>query len=120
MSTIGVWMIGFAGIAIIVIGVRFLIAPAAGARGFGLSADPGDPYLLVKGVRDVVSGLVVLALIAAGQRTTVALATSIFALIPLADCAIVRLRGGVATIAFGVHLTTAIYMWAAAALVLVG
>lgn len=120
MTTMGVIMIGIAGLAIIAIGARFLIAPAAGANGFGLKADERDPYLLAKGVRDIVSGLVVLALIAIGQRQALAIATIVIALIPMADCVIVRTRGGAASIAFDIHLATAVYLLAAAALVLAG
>ena len=56
------------GAGIIVIGARFLLAPAA-AAGYGLPAapEPGSagPYLAVKGVRDITSGLFVFILIAA-------------------------------------------------------
>jgi len=55
---------GLLGLGIIAIGVRFLLAPrAAAAYGVAINEDAGA-YLSAKGVRDIVSGLVVFLLIA--------------------------------------------------------
>jgi hypothetical protein len=93
-------------IAIIFIGMRFALDPASGATGagFGFSAvSLGE----AKGVRDIGSGLVVLALLWAGQRRALGAALLAFAFIPTCDAAIVLLNGGPPAIAFGVHATTA-------------
>ncbi len=54
---------GVIGIAIILIGARFLLAPQAAAAGYGVPAEPPGvhvpggsryPWLYVKGVRDIV------------------------------------------------------------------
>ena len=57
------WLILLPAIGIIFIGLRFILAPATGAEGFGVPInDPKSfPYLYVKGTRDIVSGLLVLA-----------------------------------------------------------
>ena len=69
---IGYALAGATGLGIIVIGARFLFAPAAAAAGFGIAVRPdggnADAYLSVKGVRDVASGLIALILLAAGTR----------------------------------------------------
>jgi len=64
---------GLVGLGIIAIGVRFLLAPRTAAAGYGVAirAEIGGAgaYLSAKGVRDIVSGLVVFLLIAiAGYR----------------------------------------------------
>jgi hypothetical protein len=59
---------GLTAVGIIFIGARFLLAPCTAAAGFGIAAwhDGGkaDPYLPVKGVRDIASGLIAVILLA--------------------------------------------------------
>ena len=52
-------------LGIIFVGARFFFAPELAARGFGIVlSDTQDlPFLFVKGVRDIVSGLLFLALL---------------------------------------------------------
>src|SRR3981081_4092154 len=57
-------------VGIIAIGTRYLVAPLASARPFGLPNGPhGDAaaWLRLKGIRDIVSGLVILVPLALGQ-----------------------------------------------------
>jgi hypothetical protein len=99
------------------IGVRFAFDPLTGATGagFGFSAvSLGE----AKGVRDIGSGLVVLALLWAGQRRALGLALLAFAFIPACDAAIVLLNGGAPAIAFGIHATTACLLLVLAGLLL--
>lgn len=61
---------GLMGVAIVVIGARFLLMPEATAATFGLPAAPSAnraAWLEVKGVRDIVSGLLGLFLIATAR-----------------------------------------------------
>jgi Domain of unknown function (DUF4267) len=109
--------LGAAAVAIILIGLRFIVDPAAGATsaGFGFTAlSLGE----TKGVRDIGSGLVVLALLCVGQRRALAAALLAFAFIPTCDAAIVLLNGGAPEIAFGIHTTTACLLLVLAALLL--
>jgi hypothetical protein len=61
VTDIGYALAGLTAVGIIFIGARFLLAPSTAAAGFGIAAwhDGGkaDPYLSVKGVRDIASGL---------------------------------------------------------------
>jgi hypothetical protein len=109
------------GVAIIGIGARFLIAPAAGAAGFGVAAPAAGPagaYLAVKGVRDIASGLVVLALLATGPRRAVGAALLALTVVPLGDAAIVLRHGGSRATAYGVHGATAAVLVAVGLLLL--
>jgi hypothetical protein len=71
LADIGYGLSGLLGLGIIFIGARFLLAPRAASASFGIAVGPGsgsaDPYLSVKGVRDIASGLVVFILLAAGE-----------------------------------------------------
>ena len=104
-------------VAIMLIGLRFTIDPFTGATsaGFGFSAvSLGE----TKGVRDIASGLVLLALLCVGQRRALGAALLAFAVIPMCDAAIVVLNGGPLALALGIHAVTAILLLALAGLVL--
>ncbi|SDJ15155.1 protein of unknown function [Actinokineospora alba] len=105
-------------LAIIGIGLGYLIAPHSLASGFGLPAWPQDTgFLAVKGIRDIMSGLVVLALLAAGQRRALAIALAVVAVVPAGDMVIVLSHSGSPGTAFGVHGATAALVLATAFLI---
>ena len=123
-TKLGYGLSGVLGAAIIAIGARFLVAPQAAAAGYGLTSEPdgatSDPYLAVKGVRDIASGIVLFALLASNKphilgRYLVAAST-----IPIGDAMLVLRRNGPKATAYGVHGTTAAAMQGAAALLLSG
>ena len=103
---------------IIFIGGRFLLAPTTAAAGYGVPAEPdGDAaYLAVKGVRDIASGIVGLALLAFSGAAAGGWFMLVAALIPLGDMVIVLRHGGTKAVAFGVHLATAVVVLISAAL----
>jgi hypothetical protein len=105
-------------LAIIGIGLGYLIAPHSLAPGFGLPAWPEDTgFLAVKGIRDIMSGLVVLALLAAGQRRALAIALAVVAIVPAGDMVIVLSHSGSPGAAFGIHGATAAVVLATAFLI---
>lgn len=120
MTTAAYVLSGLIAAAIIVVGVRFLLAPRVAATGYGVVPDLGPrsagAYLSVKGVRDIASGLIVIVLMVA--RATHLLGWVILAatIIPLADTAIVLTSGGSKGIAWGVHGATAALMLVTAGL----
>ena len=69
VTDIGYALAGLTAVGIIFIGARFLLAPSTAAASFGIAAwhDGGkaDPYLPIKGVRDIASGLIAVILLAA-------------------------------------------------------
>ena len=95
----------------------YLAAPRAATRSFGLplpeQADNIAWWLRLKGVRDVASGLVLLAVVAWAQPRLLGGVLLILALIPTGDMALVLAAKGSRARAFGVHGSTAALMTAA-------
>ena len=100
VTDIGYALAGLIVVGIIFIGARFLLAPSTAAAGFGIAAwhDGGkaDPYLSVKGVRGIASGLIAVILLGAA-------------------IIVLRSNGPKATV-YGVHGATAVVLLATAAL----
>ena len=119
LADIGYGLSGLLGLGIIFIGMRFLLAPRTASAGFGITVGPGgggaDPYLAVKGVRDIASGLVLFILLAAGGPRLLGGFMLAASIIPVGDAIIVLRRNGPKATAYGVHATTAVVMLAAAA-----
>jgi Domain of unknown function (DUF4267) len=122
-TTIGYVLAGILAAAIIVIGVRFLVAPRVAAAGYGVLPDLDQAgtraYLSVKGVRDIATGLFVIILMIAGATQLVGWVMLAATIIPLADATIVLRNGGARSIAYGVHGGTAAVMLITTALLLV-
>lgn len=92
------------------IGFGYLIAPQANAAEFGVATwprDEGAAFLAVKGVRDIATGLVVLALLLTGHRRALGWALAAIGFVPLGNAVIVLNSGGTAATALGVHGSTA-------------
>ncbi|MGF1430374.1 DUF4267 domain-containing protein [Kitasatospora sp. LaBMicrA B282] len=104
-TTLTVVLAGF----IVFVGVRFLVDPQGAAAGFGINGPhgAGSGYYDIKGVRDITSGLVVLALLAAGQRRALGWALLAEAFTPFGDATIVLTHGGSLATALGIHALTA-------------
>jgi hypothetical protein len=107
-------MSGAIGVAIILIGVRFLVAPRAAAAGFGVPAgDPPPVWLYTKGVRDIASGIFLWILLENRAPHLLGAFMVAAALIPVGDAIIVLRSGGSRAAAFGIHGATAVIMLAA-------
>ncbi|MEV0971308.1 DUF4267 domain-containing protein [Microtetraspora glauca] len=103
---------------VIVIGARFLLAPQAAAAGYGVPAkqDGDAAYLTIKGLRDLTSGIIGLALIAFADAHAVGWFMLAVALTPLGDTLIVLRHGGTKAAAFGIHFATAVIVLISAVL----
>jgi uncharacterized protein DUF4267 len=101
-------------VAIIVIGCFYLISPERMPGSFGLRPPASDAdtraWLRPKGIRDAVSGLVVLTMMLTTDTRTVGVAPLVFAIIPLGDMSIVLGSGGSKSKAFSVHGVTCAVM----------
>ncbi|MEV0245350.1 DUF4267 domain-containing protein [Nocardia sp. NPDC050712] len=98
---------------ILYIGISYLITPETIATGFGLPAWPeGDAvaFMNLKGVRDTVSGILILVLLATKQRYALGITTLVIALIPLGDMLTVFSWDGSAATALGIHGLTAVFV----------
>jgi hypothetical protein len=100
---------------VVFIGARFLLQPEPAAAGYGVPSKP-NAYLTVKGVRDLSSGLLGLALIAFAGPFAAAWFMLVMALNPLGDTLIVLRNGGTRAVAFGIHFATAVVVLISAAL----
>jgi len=128
LTTIASITSGAIGAGIIFIGARFLVVPQAAATGYGVLAAPVGaqnhavspyPWLYVKGMRDIASGIFIFILLA--NRAAPHLLGAFMAaasIIPVGDAVIVLRSGGTRAAAFGIHGATAAVMLAASAALL--
>jgi hypothetical protein len=73
---------------ILYIGVSYLIDPASTTPGFGLPARPHSQaaaFMNLEGVRDITSGVVILALLATRQRFALGVTMLALSLTPIGD-----------------------------------
>ena len=120
MLQIGYGLAGLIAVGIVFIGARFLWDPATASRDYGIPEPPSPSagfagWQAVKGVRDIVSGLFVLLLMASGPPRLLGEFMLVASLIPIGDAAIVLRSGGSRKVAFGIHGLTALVIIAAGA-----
>ena len=113
-----------AAIGIIGIGVMYLLQPRAMTYNFGLPLPEEGRnivwWLRLKGSRDIVSGLVFLALMVWGSPYLLGIVLLIEAIIPAGDMSLILAAKGSTKSAFGVHGLTAALMIAGAIPLLMG
>jgi hypothetical protein len=105
-------------LAIIAIGIMYLANPRAATRGFGLPLPEEGAnvawWLRLKGVRDIVSGLIILVLLAWDGSRTLGIVLLVEAMIPVGDMLVVLAGKGSARSALGIHGVTAVVIVATA------
>ncbi|WP_436757477.1 DUF4267 domain-containing protein [Streptosporangium sp. V21-05] len=105
LATVGV-------LFILYIGVSYVLTPETSAPDFGLPSWPsgdGDGFLILKGIRDIVSGLVMGILLVTGHRRALGWVLLVEAVTPLGDMTNVLTHHGSVAAAFGIHgLTSAL------------
>lgn len=98
-------------IGIIIIGINFIFNPTGASAGYGIPInDPnGFPFMWIKGIRDIASGLFILPFLFSGNRkvTVILFAISIF--IPFCDGLVIFSHSGFAPPLL-IHWGTALYM----------
>ena len=128
LTTIAFIVSGVIGIAIILIGARFLMVPQAAAAGYGVPAEPTGgrtptggayPWLYVKGVRDIVSGIFIFIVLANRAPHLLGAFMAAASFIPVGDAVIVLRNGGTRATAFGIHGATAAVMLVVSATLLI-
>jgi hypothetical protein len=101
-------------VAVIVIGGFYVLSPARMTGSFGLKPPAPDAdtraWLRLKGIRDVVSGLLVLTLMVTTDTRTVGIAVLVLAIVPLGDMSNVLGSGGSKSKAFFIHGVTCAVM----------
>ena len=97
--------------AIIVIGINFILNPVGASTGYGIPIhDPAAfPFMWIKGIRDIFSGLVILPFLWRGDRRTTATLLAIAIFVPLSDGLVILRHLGFAPPIY-IHWGTALYM----------
>lgn len=112
LATADRWVLALAiaaGVALLVIGVRFLAVPHQAARFFGLANPPGQFDLhLVVALRDLWLALMLIGLAALCEWRALALCLGLGALVCFADSAIVASSSGRGS-AIAFHVASGIY-----------
>jgi hypothetical protein len=111
-------------VGIIAIGTQYIVSPRAATRIFGLPL-PEDGaniewWLRLKGVRDIVSGLAVLAFMMWGTSSGVGLILLVESIIAVGDMLMILAAKGSTKRAFGMHGLTAVFMVLAAVPLMMG
>ena len=118
----GVALLAAAGI--IFLGVMYLFKPRGATQSFGLPLPEAGTniewWLRLKGVRDIVSGLTVLALLVWGEPRLLGIVFLIAAITPVGDMSLVLAAKGSRATALGVHGVTALLMILAAIPLILG
>ena len=114
MHWVAIGVAVLAAVAIIVLGLMYLFTLRTATPSFGLPFPEKRPnitwWLRLKGLRDIVSGLILLATIIWGTTEMLAIA----ALIPTGDMSLILAAKGSKAKAFGIHGLTAALMFLAA------
>ena len=121
MELAGLVLAALAGLAITTVGILYLVKPRMMAATFGLPVVPHEeatPWLRLKGIRDLVTGVVAGTLLLAAPPTVVGWVLLAFTLVPVGDAATVLASRGSAGTAWGIHGTTALVMLIGVALLL--
>jgi len=98
-------------LAIIGIGLNFVFNPVGASTGYGVPIhDPSAfPFMWIKGIRDIFSGLVVLAFLLRGDWRSTAVVFALAIFIPFCDGLVILNAVGFAPPIF-IHWGTALYM----------
>jgi hypothetical protein len=109
-------------LGIIVIGAWYLASPSSATRGFGLPLPEEGAniawWLRLKGVRDIASGLLVLAFMAWGAPPMVGMVLAVLTIVPVGDMLLVLAAKGSTKSTLGIHgLTAAVMILAAIPLI---
>lgn len=103
-------------VGIIGIGVNFILNPAGASAGYGIPIDDPSafPFMWIKGIRDIFSGLVILPFLLSGNRRLTAILFAISIFVPFCDGLVIIANSGFASPLF-IHWGTMLYMLIVAA-----
>jgi hypothetical protein len=110
IDTIGYGIVVLGAIAIIGVGIGYIMRPFAMAPTFGLPTlpEPGEiGWLNLKGIRDVASGLMLSVAAIGGSQSLLAAMLLVAAITPIGDAGTILRRHGSRSAAFSVHGVTA-------------
>jgi len=105
---------------ILFIGARFLVAPRVALAGYGVEPDRFRALTSIKGVRDIVSGVVPLVVLLVAGPHAFGWVLVAAAITPIGDAVIVATNGGSMRTALTVHGVTAAVLVAAGLILALG
>ena len=113
------WCTSIVPAAIIPLGINFIINPVGASAAYGIPIHDAAafPFMWIKGIRDIFSGLVILTFLLRGDRRTVALIFAMAIVIPFGDGLVILRQLGLVP-AILIHWGTALYMTIVAAILL--
>lgn len=124
MHWLAMGVAALAAVAIIAIGAMYLFNPRVATQSFGLPLPEEGPniawWLRLKGVRDIVAGLVVLAMMVWSGSRVLGIVLLSEAMIPAGDMSLILAAKGSTKTAFGIHGLTAALMILAAVPLIIG
>ncbi|TWB23779.1 uncharacterized protein DUF4267 [Nitrospirillum amazonense] len=125
MLQTGYVLSGLIAAAIMFLGARFWVAPAAASGDFGIADSPPlskgfIAWLSVKGTRDIASGIFVIILMSNGSPRVLGEFMLAASLIAFGDMVAVLRSGGSRALAFGMHGLTGLVIVATGACLIVG
>lgn len=113
-NTIALVSAALVAVGIVVVGCLYLASPERVSGSFGLRPPAADAdtraWLRLKGVRDIVSGLVLVAMMLAVDSRSVGVVVLVEALIPFGDMSIILGSGGAKSKAYAIHGVTCAVM----------
>ncbi|HET9710275.1 MAG TPA: DUF4267 domain-containing protein [Pyrinomonadaceae bacterium] len=106
-------------IGIIAVGINFILNPVGASAAYGVAInDPNSfPFMWIKGIRDIFSGLVILPFLLNGNRKVTAILFAISIFVPFCDGLVIIAHSGLAAPLL-IHWGTALYMIIVAAFLL--
>ena len=111
--SVSYWLTLLLALGIIFIGIRFILQPQVGATGYGIPFDsaPDAAYGIVKGIRDIFSGIVLIPLLLLKMRKATAWVFATAVIVPLSDFLVILFYNGPAdTEHLLIHGLTALVM----------
>lgn len=106
------WMILPIALGILFIGLRFMVSPQISMDDFGIRplTDSAPAYGRIKGIRDIFSGVALLALGLSRMKKATAYVFTAAIIIPFTDCLLIYQQNGVDLPRLLVHGGAAVYM----------
>src|SRR5215217_3231422 len=112
--SVSYWLTALVAVGIIFLGLRFIVAPAAGAEGFGIplaATKQAMAYGWIKGIRDLFSGLAVLVFLIQRKPLATAFVFGAATIIPISDFLTILAVNGIEDVThLMIHGVTAVYM----------
>ena len=108
--TIAFWICLLTGLGIIFIGIRFFLVPIDAEHAYGIQVNTGGNFAFhyIKGIRDIFSGLVLVALLLAREYRALGILLLCAVIIPATDMSIVASQTTFQTAALYPHLSAVI------------